>query len=777
MFKGLQEDADTIVSGTFARDPLVEQDARQKFAGEKKEAERLFQEYEDLRQCKELTNKELNQVVLKIERLEMTIPLLRRLVKIGDFYQFWAKHYPKIRNTIYLDKKLPTDRFFETRSGSQSEEDKDDTGLEPAPHENERVPLDSGRKQPRQYTNPNSTNKQDQNQRTSSRSSPQPQRPTAAETSPGETRKRPSNRADPNDSGLGASPSTPKTPKRECGDQGQDKTSSNKDQTPSSPEEARSGLDTRFQSTGTERQPGYYTPTKESTRRQPEPTKPNPRPFVHLGPTVPVRKIADLILNRENRDAEEVSQELYKAMEELKARDREEVENQQLKQLNPYETLQLPEGYNMPKLVEEFDRFKKPFRKYLKEQELDKFDGTSGGVPFRAWWREFRQNVHLLPENYAPQSEKLRALKELLDGKPKNLVEPYVHNQAPNAYAQALSALQSTYGTDTQTRTQLENEIKELKPSSRLPSAVQTFVNTVNAKCQELILAGEKPVTACTLAFKTVTRKIKNPYITDFMKEIHMFTGHSPDDFYELDPPKYWDQFIRCLTTRMVNTYRDEDEDESELEVDSSITLATRVEQVKQQKPPFSRQGGFRTQQKKDAVTPAAPKKPKEHKCVFCSESGHANDLCSWDIKKRILFAEQQKLCRSCLKVGHKVSQCPSKFTCFHCIGTDQWNTHNTALCPSPAALAARARGDKPDWKLWREKSRTSAEYQKLREQKMKSAMGKLPAEVRTALSQVLDIFQETSDNETEEVTEPTTPIEDTSSSKQEEAKETGTKQ
>ena len=68
----------------------------------------------------------------------------------------------------------------------------------------------------------------------------------------------------------------------------------------------------------------------------------------------------------------------------------------------------------------------------------------------------------------------------------------------------------------------------------------------------------------------------------------------------------------------------------------------------------------------------------KNLKCIYCDDEKHKTWECEKvkDIAERRKVISQKKLCFNCLGVGHVVSNCKSKRTCYNCK-----NRHHSSIC------------------------------------------------------------------------------------------------
>lgn len=64
--------------------------------------------------------------------------------------------------------------------------------------------------------------------------------------------------------------------------------------------------------------------------------------------------------------------------------------------------------------------------------------------------------------------------------------------------------------------------------------------------------------------------------------------------------------------------------------------------------------------------------------CVFCGNDDHRSSECKEinEAAERKKIVAKKRLCFNCIKEGHRVSECPSKRTCYHC-----GQRHHTSIC------------------------------------------------------------------------------------------------
>ena len=73
----------------------------------------------------------------------------------------------------------------------------------------------------------------------------------------------------------------------------------------------------------------------------------------------------------------------------------------------------------------------------------------------------------------------------------------------------------------------------------------------------------------------------------------------------------------------------------------------------------------------------------REKMCAYCKGSHHSTDCFKIsDKKRRLEYAQQNKLCFNCLKGRHSVRECLSKGRCRNCK-----RKHHTSLCEDKSQL------------------------------------------------------------------------------------------
>ena len=400
----------------------------------------------------------------------------------------------------------------------------------------------------------------------------------------------------------------------------------------------------------------------------------------------------------------------------------------------------LPPGWNKQKVADVFDKNRKSFRKYFSELGLQKFSGTEDTIPFQAWWQAFCRQVHVLPETYASDSDKVWALGQLLTGEPANIVKGWISSEKPNAYTESVITLQSKYGDNEKARHKLKTQLNEMKPTSMKVKALSNFLANINTIRLNLTFTGMSDYQASDEAMSAVIHIMAVPHVTQYLQALGIYGKTTPSSFYTSDPSKYFVDFMQWFLQSSRYVTESDDEDDSGITSDYSMVMATRT-QTETKKPEVKSSKPQSVQKGNNPGTPSRsnPRPPLQRVfiCVFCKKN-HKNDYCTHDVSTRITIAERLNLCRCCLKTGHRQDECSSDNTCCYCAKKGLWRQHNTALCNSPKALAARMQGLKLDWNEYRKSKRNDPNYAKYKAQLLKKRLERTPKELRAQMAQIL---------------------------------------
>jgi len=465
-------------------------------------------------------------------------------------------------------------------------------------------------------------------------------------------------------------------------------------------------------------------------RQPPVTPKRNPKTPNDLSPVAVYAELAEALASGTTKE---------RLMEILYETDKNK-SNNMLQQEPTKVTKPLPPGWFNQKVPDLFDKQKKTFKKYCNELGLTKFSGTEDSITFPAWWQLFCRQIHALPETYASDPDKLWALGELTVGRPRKLIDGWVGSDKPDDYKLAVQQLQAAFGDNEKAKHKLKLQLNEMRPPSMKASALSNFLANVNTTRRNLIHAGMSEYQASDEAMEAVVRVMAVPYVNQYLSAIGLFGKVSPSSFYAQDPEQHFVDFMQWFLQLSHYVNESDDEDDSGINMDSSMVMATRA-QTESKKP--ENKSNKSTQNQKN-TTPASSSKPNNRQtlqrvfvCVFCTKN-HKNDYCTHDVATRITIAERLQLCRCCLKKGHQQSDCPSDNTCCHCAKKGLWRQHNTALCNSPEALAARMQGLTIDWAEYRKTKKSDPNYAKYKAQLLKKRLEKAPKEIRAQLAQVL---------------------------------------
>jgi hypothetical protein len=104
------------------------------------------------------------------------------------------------------------------------------------------------------------------------------------------------------------------------------------------------------------------------------------------------------------------------------------------------------------------------------------------------------------------------------------------------------------------------------------------------------------------------------------------------------------------------------------------------------------------------------------------------------------------------MKTGHRKDECPSDNTCTHCAKRGLWRQHNSALCNSPDAIAARLQHLHIDWKQYKATQKSDPTYAKYKAQLRKKRLEKPNQNSRVHVAQLAEQSEDSSDEEDEDV-------------------------
>ena len=657
-------------------DPLKIQSLKQTYAVGCEESQRLESYYESVQDSTTFKQSEIHKILMKINRLSVLSQVLSRMAQTGNLLRYIRTHIANILAIFDKQSPVPSSDFF--LQGGDSDSDNDDEPIQQADEPKDTAHEEDPDK--RQY--------------------------------PYRSHKR-----------VAPDPSGTSTPAKKCCTNANCTNSNQANDTPETtpstihdPEETndaalRTMNDTMRRKIAERKQRILFVragadPDLEPLVPPSEPKVPN-----YTGPLKEVMTALEQ-LSPGNPALVDIAASLGKYSAST-AKETAEDTLRKAQQHCHQPTVKLPPGYYQAKMTDTFDKTRKPFRKYFNDLGLDKFSGEQDSIAFLPWWNAFLDQVHKLPLTYAPDREKLLALVKCLSGNAEQLVKSWVNSPSPQAYEKAVASLMARFGNNAYAREQAVEAIRSTKPTSMKPSALMTYLTTINSNRQALANTGTTIREASLEAMRAVSKTMIDQ-VDKYLMAIGQFSSNTSEEFFIEDPDTSFDGFFQWFVSRS-SRYQietDPDDEDSGILDDSAATFTTQVSR------PSSSSAGKRpiytTPTKHKFNTASSDQnrhRQRSFKCAFCSKA-HQHDSCPMDLNARHATAEKLGLCKCCVKAGHTAKECKSDLTCIYCAMKNEWKRHNSALCRSEHAMKMRKLGIGLDWKKYHELRDKSQKYQ-----------------------------------------------------------------
>jgi hypothetical protein len=321
------------------------------------------------------------------------------------------------------------------------------------------------------------------------------------------------------------------------------------------------------------------------------------------------------------------------------------------------------------------------------------------------------------------------------------------------------------YGNNQRARDIAMDAIRTLKPASKKPKALMTYVNTINKHRQDLANAGITIKDASIEAMRAVNKRMSY-WVDQYAIRLGQNTTDPTKEFFSEYPDEQFVGFMRWFVLQ-AQKYQDSDDDDDDSGImdDSIAMFATQVSKTKPSTPAKPAPASTAVQPTTPVKTPETQQnkpKPKFHRrkqfaCAFCTQE-HREDNCTLDLNARYTMVEQLSLCKCCLRTGHRADDCPSDLTCYHCGNRKIWKRHHTALCKSADAIEFRKVGGIIDWKKYYAIRDNSESYQQSSlAKKKKTSPAKSPGKsLRTAFTNLMKAFAAQAGSESESENEDT---------------------
>ncbi|EFP01133.1 hypothetical protein CRE_26932 [Caenorhabditis remanei] len=259
---------------------------------------------------------------------------------------------------------------------------------------------------------------------------------------------------------------------------------------------------------------------------------------------------------------------------------------------------------------------------------------------------------------------KQNILISLLEGDSKDLITS--DELSESAYEDLRANLERVYNRKTDRRKQLIENYRNLPFHQtdyiQMDKDVMKHVCLTNSlqKCQVAI---NDPFLIDTFVDKLPAR---------IMRSFIKMTRHSTPSFLEAA------NLVQTLISE--NRAVDEAEQRKKNRTQVNEICMADINKLTEAQPHrhYVNQNNQHNNNRSNTQTEGTPKlsKWKSAPCIFCHQD-HASNTCTMPIKEKRDAITKQNRCLSCFRRNHKVTECPSSYTCITCS-----NKHHSSICP-----------------------------------------------------------------------------------------------
>ena len=312
---------------------------------------------------------------------------------------------------------------------------------------------------------------------------------------------------------------------------------------------------------------------------------------------------------------------------------------------------------------------------YMKNNELMKFSGKLGSLPWPTFWLRFCRKFHRIRSADLSDSDKLEALGYYTTGEANQLVSSFLTSDDPESYSRAIITLQSTYGAEGRSYTTVQNEMRALTPLSHTCSQYLAYLSKLNSLISEMRALGVDSKFCYCSAIEQILEKFDSNLVQQYRTARH-YEGQEAWNFYRSDPEKHYWLFTNWIRSNM-SLHLKRPAQQIEILEDSSI-MQTRTEEVKTPKTPQTPKKEPQAEKAKPVENSPARTWSRKS-CTLCDTNDHKWTECPLSLEEKRSIIRERKLCYNCLGPKHNSSNCRSTRNCFNCNGR-----HHTTLCTEP---------------------------------------------------------------------------------------------